>query len=126
MKHITIMGQVPSLKNNKQLFINKRTGKHFISSSQSSKNWTRDAVAQLEFEEPVEKYPIHLHATFFSKDNRRRDVDNMLSTTLDALRHAGVLEDDNWQLIPHLTLSGALDKKRPRVELMIVELGEKK
>lgn len=121
---ITLLGQVPSLKNNKQLFINRRTGKHFITSSKSAKNWTAHAMIQLEQEPAIADYPIKLSATFYCKDNRRRDLDNMLSTTLDALRHAGVLEDDNWQLIPEITLRGALDKKNPRVEIIIEHIQE--
>jgi Holliday junction resolvase RusA-like endonuclease len=114
---ITLYGQVPSLKNNKQLFINKRTGKHFITSSKSSKDWTSEAINQLAFTKPIKDYPILLHATFYCKDNRRRDLDNMLSTVLDALRHAGILEDDSWQFIPKIVVAGLLDKENPRVEL---------
>lgn len=118
-KRITILGQVPSLKNNKQLFINRRTGKHFITSSKSSKNWTTEAINQLALTKPVTEYPVFMKATFYCKDNRRRDLDNMLSTTLDALRHAGTIKDDSWQYIPRITVVGALDKEQPRVEIII-------
>lgn len=121
---IVILGQCPSLKNNKQLFINRRTGKHFITSSKTAKDWTAQALAQLEYVEPIQDYPIRLSATFYCKDNRRRDLDNMLSTCLDALRHGGVLEDDNWQLIPEVVIRGALDKKHPRVEITIKQIEE--
>ena len=116
---ITILGQVPSLKNNKQLFINKRTGKHFITSSNSSKEWTTNAKLQLEGVTPITDYPAVLYATFYCKDNRRRDLDNMLSTVLDALRHAGILEDDSWQYLPRIVATADLDKENPRVELII-------
>lgn len=116
---ITIFGQTPSLKNSKQLFINRRTGKHFITSSKTAKSWTSQALAQLEQEEPIIDYPISLTITFYCKDNRRRDLDNMLSSTLDALRHAGILQDDNWQLIPEVVVRGALDKKNPRAEIVV-------
>lgn len=119
---ITILGQVPSLKNNKQLFINRRTGKHFITSSKSSKDWTKQAMEQLEFVEPITDYPIVMFATFYVEDNRRRDLDNMLSTTLDALRHAGILEDDDWKHLPRIVVTGELDKENPRVEINIKEL----
>lgn len=58
---------------------------------------------------------------FFVKDNRRRDLDNMIASVNDVLVKAGLLIDDDWQ---HLAIGGAdaeIDKKSPRVELWIEE-----
>jgi crossover junction endodeoxyribonuclease RusA len=40
-----------------------------------------------------ERLSIEIHA--FPPDKRRRDLDNVLKSLLDALQHAGVYHDDN-------------------------------
>ena len=119
---ITIYGQVPSLKNNKQLFINRRTGKHFITSSQQTKDWNEEALWQLATAKPVTEYPVALYLTFYCKDNRRRDMDNMLSSVLDILVKADVLVDDSWQYVPRITLTAEKDAENPRVEILLADV----
>lgn len=121
---ITILGVVPSLKNNKQLFINRRTGKHFITSSQKTKDWNTDALLQLRGIAPITQYPVVMYATFYVKDNRRRDIDNMLSSCLDIIVKAGILEDDSWQFIPRIVATAELDKTNPRVEILFADINE--
>jgi Holliday junction resolvase RusA-like endonuclease len=61
-------------------------------------------------------------ATWFARDSRRRDRDNlqfMLKATLDGLVHGGLLIDDD-NLIPYPVVI-AVDSKRPRVELQLKE-----
>lgn len=43
--------------------------------------------------EPTDRLCISIAA--FPPDKRRRDLDNVLKSLLDALQHAGVYEDDN-------------------------------
>ena len=38
--------------------------------------------------------PLKVEIAAFPPDNRRRDIDNLLKSTLDALQHAGVYADD--------------------------------
>lgn len=121
---ITIYGVVPSLKNNKQLFINRRTGKHFITSSQRTKDWNEQALWQLATVKPITEYPIAMYVTFYCKDNRRRDMDNMLSSVLDILVKAEVLEDDSWQFVPRITLTAEKDADNPRVEILLSSIKE--
>lgn len=119
---ITIHGVVPSLKNNKQMFRNSKTGRYFPSSSQRVKDWNTDALWQLKNVKPVENYPVAMYATFYMATNRRKDMDNMLSTVQDILVKAGILEDDRWQLIPRITITAEMDKNDPRVEILFDEI----
>lgn len=115
---ITILGSVPSLKNNKQIYINRKTGRPFITSSNKTKDWNTDALWQLKGVPPVHEYPVAMYATFYMKDNRRKDLDNALSTVQDILVKAGILIDDSWQYVPRITLTAELDKANPRVEIL--------
>lgn len=56
---------------------------------------------------------------FFVKDNRRRDLDNMLTTVQDALVRAGILEDDSWKRLRVGMLDAEIDKNNPRAEITI-------
>ena len=119
---LIISGTVPSLKNSKQIF-RTASGRPFITSSNKSKEWTKDAVEELQGQFKgyrVTDYPVSLRLVFYNKDNIRRDLDNQLSTVLDAMRHAGVIaEDDNKHINKLLVEYGGLDKANPRCEIMI-------
>lgn len=120
---LTILGQVPSLKNSKQIFVNRTTGRPFITSSQASKQWVTDALWQLKTARPVQDYPISLTMTFYFKGKHRKDLDNAASSVLDVLRDSGVIEDDDWRYVTELHLHyGGQDKQNPRVEIDVTTL----
>ncbi len=76
----------------------------FIRTYQHARRWT-EATAE---------------ATFYFKDKRRRDRDNLLSSlkaAFDGIAAAGVVEDDAG--ITHLPVRIELDKVNPRVEIRI-------
>lgn len=57
----------------------------------------RQAVAEACLEagiEPLEG-PLSVHIALFPPDRRKRDVDNVLKSLLDACEHAGCFENDN-------------------------------
>lgn len=117
---LTIKGTVPSLKNSKQIY-RTSSGRPFITSSNKAKEWTKEAVTELQEQFKgymVTDYPITVAMTFYNKDNIRRDLDNQCSTVLDALRHSGVIaEDDNKHINCLVIKYGGLDKTNPRVEI---------
>lgn len=43
-----------------------------------------------------EEHPLHISFSFTFKDRRRRDLDNLISSALDLLGKAGVIENDKW------------------------------
>jgi Holliday junction resolvase RusA-like endonuclease len=122
MRKLTIKGSVPSLKNQKQIFVNKRTGKPFITSSQASKVWTEDALWQLKGQKPITEYPVTVAMTFYFKGKHSKDLDNCTTSVLDVLVTAGILEDDDCFHVDNLEISfGGIDKEDARVEVVIVE-----
>lgn len=116
-RKLVILGSVPSLKNSKQLFVNKRTGKRFITSSTRSKEWVESALWQLKGQKPVTEYPVALTVLFTVADNRGRDMDNMLASVMDVLQTAGVIESDNWQHCRPITIDVAGVDKDAKVEV---------
>lgn len=120
--NIVLLGQVPAQKNAKRMAINKRTGKPFPVTAKAVKEWQNDVSKQL-----LSQYKgcadgkVTIAYEFFVKDNRRRDLDNMIASVNDALVKAGLLIDDDWQ---HLAIGAAdaeIDTKNPRVEIWIGE-----
>lgn len=69
-------------------------------------------------------HPVHLAFTWFEPD-RRRDRDNISSfgrkVIQDALVSCGVLYDDGWEYVVSYADDFAVDAKKPRIELVIVE-----
>lgn len=120
---LTIKGDVPSLKNSKQIYRNKRTGAPFITSSNNSKVWQRNAARQLteQFEGySVADYPISITLIFFYSTERRKDLDNSCSSVLDAMVAAKIIKDDDFKHIDTITLQyGGKDKADPRVEIYL-------
>ncbi len=57
---------------------------------------------------------------FWLPDKRRTDLTNKAESVMDLLVDTGVIEDDNWQVIPRILLHGAgIDRKNPRVHILI-------
>lgn len=65
---------------------------------------------------------VRLTLTFWHGDLVRRDSDNQLSSILDTLVDAGILEDDNWKIIPRKIINDEYDRGNPRVDIEIEEL----
>lgn len=71
--------------------------------------------------------PIWISYKFY-EPNRRRDKDNIAGfahkIVQDALVAQRVIDDDGWSEISGWTDDFAVDKKRPRVEVTLIEQGE--
>ena len=80
----------------------------------------RQQLRGVRFEEPVV-----MHYLWVEK-NRRRDKDNIAFArkfVQDALVKAGVLRNDGWGEIAGFSDTFAVDDKRTRVEVEILEVG---
>lgn len=82
-----------------------RTG-HYISRAGKS---FRQSVSYLCFnakDKFTEKDKLHIIIDAYPPDRRKRDLDNILKSLLDALQHAGVYKDDSQ--IDRLSISRKL------------------
>jgi crossover junction endodeoxyribonuclease RusA len=65
-----------------------------------------------------QRRPVRLHIVAFMPDARRRDLDNLMKATLDALQHAQVFADDS-QVRDLRIQHGGIDRHRPRLEVSV-------
>lgn len=63
---------------------------------------------------PTDRLSIHIDA--YPPDRRKRDLDNVLKSLLDALQHAGIYEDDGQ--IDHLSIR-RVNSVEGKVEILI-------
>lgn len=71
--------------------------------------------------------PVIIHYTFYEL-NKLRDKDNILSCAMkfiqDSLVKTKVLKNDGWSEIENFTHQFRVDKKNPRIEVLLEEVGE--
>lgn len=68
----------------------------------------------------MQDYPITVTMTFWWDTLRNRDLDNACASVMDALKHAGIIEDDGYKYVDCIQLNyGGLDKENPRVEIYL-------
>lgn len=109
MNSFTIYGSTPSKKNSR---INTRSGRSFPSSKYTA--WHKDASSQVSAC-PTIASGTHLTITFIAGDHRKFDLTNKAESIMDMLVDNGKLEDDNYSIIPTLTLKfGGVIKNDPR------------
>lgn len=118
---ITILGQTPSQKNGKVMALNTKTGKSFPMSNEIVKAWQKSAALQLLQWKGQAVKKVTITYMFFVKDNRPRDIDNMITSVNDALVKAGLVADDSWQWLAIGAADATIDKERARVECWIEE-----
>lgn len=122
---VTITGNVPSQKNRKIISRNRATGRPFLRSAPAVKQWQEHAEGQLRKQWrglSMTDYPITVTMVFYFDNLRRHDLDNALSTVMDALVAAEVIEDDSAKYVECITVQyGGHDKINPRVEVYFDE-----
>ena len=118
---IKLKGNVPSKKNSKRRV---QRGAHvFMIPSEAHEKWHKIQMAELQ--KPRLFVPIarisECCLTFFHGDRRKNDLSNKAESVMDLLVDAGILEDDNWFVVPRLSLEfGGVDKENPRVVIRII------
>lgn len=93
-------GSIPSKKNSKQIFQNRRTGKPFITTQKNYKIWHAAQSLQLNLQKSGKELPIlkceKITVKLFYGDLRKSDNTNKVESVHDLLVDCGILEDDNW------------------------------
>lgn len=67
-----------------------------------------------------EEEPLHVLMDFSFKDKRRRDLDNLISSTFDLLSKAGVISNDKWIF----SVDGTRMHYGTGIEKTVVTIGE--
>lgn len=107
-------------KNSQQIFVNKKTGRAFISPSAKYKQYEKDFMSCVDYDgEPID-YPVEVTATFYMGTHRVCDLTNLEEALDDCLVKCGVLKDDNYTIVVSHDGSRVLyDKENPRTEVEI-------
>lgn len=124
-------GVVVSKKNSKVIRVNRRTGQRFITSNNIAKRNESDMVEQFALQtrgafKAEDWSPCSLEFKIYEPDMKRRDLDNQITSVLDALVKAEVIPDDGIETVRgiQVKLMGVC-KSNPRVEVVLTkEQGE--
>jgi Holliday junction resolvase RusA-like endonuclease len=135
--------RLKSKKNSRPIFVNKKTGKHFLGKSKEFTQFEKDSAFILNAQKNKQgiKNPLSgdlkiISLKFEFKGAQRSDLDNMLTSILDLLQDCGVIENDkqfkliqNIWVIPnagrdHTSIQlGSMPDKKPG-EITLAELVE--
>lgn len=120
----TILGNPVTKKNSFQMARNPKTGRMFPVQSKAYRGYEKNAVAQLKKlkPEPISK-PVNVRYTFYMETRRPIDGLNLSGALDDILVKAGVLADDNRDIVAgHDGTRVFHDKDNPRTEILITEM----
>lgn len=118
---IIIPGQTPAQKNNKQIIPGKPPR---LVDNKRVREWRQATAKQLRQDYPDLNFKgqqVEVFYSFFVKDKRPRDDDNMQNSINDALVEAGIIDGDNWQIKRCVGTSVQLDRETPRAEIYVTE-----
>lgn len=113
-----------SKKNSMQILVNPRTKRPFISPSSAYKAYRKAALMLIprDVRQGID-YPVNVQCVYYMETHRRVDMCNLIEATLDVLVDAGVLADDNSNIVAGHDGSRVLyDKEHPRTEVTITRL----
>lgn len=122
-------GQVTGKKNSKVIAINRHTGRPFVRMNDTAKAQEREMVENFAYDmnfnrlrpEDFEDRRIEVTVEIWNKDKRKHDLDNQVSTVLDALVKAGVLPDDSQETLYKISAEyKGVDKEDPRALITVI------
>ena len=121
----TIHGAPRTKKNSQQILINPKTHRPFVMPSKAYKEYEALCLSQLRKIETPISTPVNVQCVYYMPTHRRVDLCNLLEATSDILVRAGVLSDDNSDIVASHDGSRVLyDKNYPRTEITITEASE--
>ena len=113
-----------SKKNSQQILTNRKTGRPFIMPSAAYKAYQKAALMLIPAEARQHiDYPVNVKGVFCMPTRRACDLVNLLEALDDVLVDAGVVADDNCNVIAGHDGSRVLyDKEHPRTEVTITRM----
>ena len=118
---LTIEGN-PRTKKNSMQFIRLKSGKTALVQSKLYAAYKQTFVLQAKNaykSDPIGE-AINIKCLYYRGDRRRVDLVNLQNATLDLLIEAGILKDDNSNIVVSMDGSRVyFDKENPRVEIYI-------
>lgn len=118
MLELVLTGNIPSKKNSR---VNLKSGVSIPSAA--FRNWQTEALWQVKQQtrKRIVK-PARLEVTIYFGTNVRADLDNRITSILDMLVEAMVLQDDKWQYVPEIHAKAEYRKGKPGALLRLIEL----
>jgi Holliday junction resolvase RusA-like endonuclease len=124
MMQFTIDLPPRSKKNHQQILVNRKTGRPFVSPSSAYKAYQKAALMLIPA--TVRQHidcPVNVQCVYYMETRRRVDMVNLIEATLDVLVDAGVLTDDNSQIVAGHDGSRVLyDKTHPCTVVTITRM----
>ena len=110
-----------SKKNSQRIMINRTTGKPFIMPSEQYKQYESNAMWFVPRGRRIDS-PVNVKCLFYMPTRRKVDLTNLLEAIDDIMVKAGLLADDNSEIVESHDGSRVLyDKDRPRTEIYITK-----
>ena len=121
MIHYTIPVDPKTKKNSQQIITVK--GRPIIIPSSAYKKYEKESRGYITPPENPIDFPVNVECHFYMATRRRVDLNNLLESATDLLVAAGVLEDDNSNIVvSHDGSRVHYDKEKPRTEIIISEV----
>ena len=124
---VVIEGRYPSM--NEFIDANRRSKGRFNKGNQLKQQCQDDISWQLlnQHKKLHLDKPIYIHYKFY-EPNKKRDLDNISGffhkVFQDALVHCGIIHNDSWHYIVGFSDEFFVDNHRPRIEVIIQEVGD--
>lgn len=118
---ITIPLNPITKKNSQNIYINKKTGRRFISTSENYKKYANACGFSIPKIKTIDT-AVNVKCLFYMQTRRRVDLTNLLEAIDDILVNYGVLADDNYKIVfSHDGSRVFYDKENPRTEIYITD-----
>lgn len=112
-------------KNHMEILVNRKTGRPFIAQSKQYKYYEKEAMWFIKYKNLNISEPVNIKYLFYMPTRRRVDLLNLEAAADDILTKAGVIADDNSNIVVgHDGSRVFYDKARPRTEIYITSAEE--
>lgn len=119
-----VIDLAPRTKKTHQQIVQKY-GRPIIIQSRAYRQYEKDAMLFIRPPEKPIDFPVAVKAVFYMPTRRRVDLTNLLEALDDILVRAGVLLDDNCNIVAsHDGSRVAYDKASPRTEVFITRVAD--